>query len=120
MKQKTKEVYYCDHCNKHGLVKSAMERHILSCTKNPDNFHPCFTCKHFSQVTEWECLATNEFLQTRSYTLRNTEHKNEHPIVMPKECNLYIPKDWSKDETTYVEDPKFTEQYKKFMEGLPL
>jgi len=37
MESKTKQVYYCDHCKKHGLVRSAMERHELICKKNPDN-----------------------------------------------------------------------------------
>lgn len=48
MKQKTKEVYYCDFCDKHSLQKNTMLRHINTCVKNPDNFRKCFTCKNLT------------------------------------------------------------------------
>lgn len=44
MKQKTKEVYYCDHCNRHMLNKGAMNRHELMCHLNPENFRACHLC----------------------------------------------------------------------------
>lgn len=46
MQTKTKEVFYCEHCNKHGLSKSAMLRHEKFCSSNPLNQHACYTCKH--------------------------------------------------------------------------
>ena len=52
MKIKSKQVYYCDHCNKNGLSKHKMLEHENQCTKNPVNFHPCFFCKHFNVTTE--------------------------------------------------------------------
>lgn len=120
MKQRTKEVYYCDHCNKHGLVKSAMERHILSCTKNPDNFHPCFTCKHFRQhQVEWSCDAKGISLQSRSAHLRNCQKPCTHTVVMPKECNKYEFEEF-KDENGAIEDPIFTDKYTSFMGRLEL
>lgn len=118
MKQRTKEVYYCDHCNKHGLVKNAMERHILSCRKNPDNFHPCFTCKHFKQAkSEWWCASKDITLQSRSAHLRNCQKPYASTAIMPKDCDKYEFQGF-KDENGVIEDPKFTDQYKQFMEGL--
>ena len=35
MNVKTKAVYYCDHCRKHGLSRHSMERHEQGCTMNP-------------------------------------------------------------------------------------
>lgn len=35
MVTKTKKVYYCDHCKRHGLSRYAMEQHELRCTMNP-------------------------------------------------------------------------------------
>lgn len=43
---KNKEVYYCEHCRKHGLNKGAMKHHENICSKNPVNDRPCFHCKH--------------------------------------------------------------------------
>jgi hypothetical protein len=34
--EKTKTVYYCEHCKKHGLMRNMMERHERHCTLNPD------------------------------------------------------------------------------------
>lgn len=31
-----KKVFYCDHCNKHGLSSGAMRKHELHCTMNPE------------------------------------------------------------------------------------
>ena len=44
MKTVTKPVYYCEHCKKHGLSKSAMTYHESICFNNPINFRPCFGC----------------------------------------------------------------------------
>lgn len=30
-----KNVFYCDHCRKHGLSRAAMEKHERHCTLNP-------------------------------------------------------------------------------------
>lgn len=35
MNAKTKTVYYCDHCKKHGLSRPAMENHERKCVRNP-------------------------------------------------------------------------------------
>ena len=36
MIEKTRTVYYCEHCGKHLLTRHAMERHERRCTLNPD------------------------------------------------------------------------------------
>jgi hypothetical protein len=36
VKVKTKKVYYCDFCKKHGLSRVAMEKHECHCTLNPE------------------------------------------------------------------------------------
>lgn len=35
MRDKQKTVYYCDHCGAYRLVRSAMEKHEATCTRNP-------------------------------------------------------------------------------------
>lgn len=48
MRKATKQVYYCEHCKKHGLRKHSMAYHEDICSKNPSNIHPCYDCIHFS------------------------------------------------------------------------
>ncbi len=36
MNIKTKQVFYCDYCRRHGLSRHAMENHEAKCTLNPD------------------------------------------------------------------------------------
>jgi len=110
MESKTKQVYYCDHCKKHGLVRSAMERHELICKKNPDNHRPCFQCVHLDKtealsmheaddgaISTWSvtvlcCSEKQQYLHTpvneakgNVYNLLN--HSNN---PMPKECDKFI------------------------------
>lgn len=35
MREVTKIVFYCDHCRRHGLRRSAMAKHEAVCTMNP-------------------------------------------------------------------------------------
>lgn len=44
MKTKVKEVYYCDHCNKNGLVKWMIEKHEKFCSSDPNNQSMCSGC----------------------------------------------------------------------------
>lgn len=46
MKTVNKKVFYCDHCNKHGLSKHAMSWHEIHCTKDPENIPACYECVH--------------------------------------------------------------------------
>lgn len=56
MKVKTKNVYYCEHCNKHGLSEWQMKRHEILCSRNPINHRPCFNCQHLGkEQTEIYC-----------------------------------------------------------------
>lgn len=36
MIEKTKTVYYCEWCRRHGLQRAAMEKHERHCTLNPE------------------------------------------------------------------------------------
>lgn len=42
MNTKTKKVYYCEFCKKHGLCAGVISRHEKSCTANPDRI--CRLC----------------------------------------------------------------------------
>jgi hypothetical protein len=43
VKTLTKPVYYCDHCGRHRLVASVIERHEETCTLNPQR--ECRWCR---------------------------------------------------------------------------
>jgi hypothetical protein len=106
MKTRTKPVYYCEHCKKHGLSKPAMEHHENICHKNPENFRPCFDCVRLTKkrttifhdypdgsqseipVDILYCQAHNKFLHTPQNEIRGNvfdlgDYLNE---PMPKEC----------------------------------
>lgn len=53
-------VYYCDHCKKKMLRKSAMQHHEKWCYKNPENAKACDGCVHF-QETEVTILAPHPY-----------------------------------------------------------
>ncbi len=50
MRTKTKTVYYCEHCKKHGLCAGHMKKHEKHCTANPDR--DCRVCDNM-QTREW-------------------------------------------------------------------
>lgn len=51
MQTKTKNVYYCEHCKKNGLVKWMIEKHERFCSSNPVNFSRCCNCVHVISET---------------------------------------------------------------------
>lgn len=105
---KTKEVYYCEHCKKHGLSKSAMIYHESICFNNPINFRPCFGCNNLQKETarisgvyydgsEWfrnvdvfYCTKKDIYL----HTPKNEIKKNAYDLddyensPMPKKCEF--------------------------------
>jgi hypothetical protein len=105
MKTKIKEVYYCEFCKKHGLLKHAMIRHESMCWGNPETDRPCFDCQNMTKSTTeifsddgngngyvevFYCKAKDTFL----YTPKNEVKKNwfdlgnERNSPMPKQCDL--------------------------------
>lgn len=49
MKVKTKQVYYCEFCHRHRLVKSAIEKHEPVCTLNPNRICSWDIADHLRQ-----------------------------------------------------------------------
>lgn len=39
-------MYQCEHCKKKQQRAHTMKRHEQFCSKNPNNYHPCISCKH--------------------------------------------------------------------------
>ena len=115
MKTKTKEVYYCEHCKKHGLSKHKMLHHEAICSSNPENNRPCFNCKYLCkktievyidhydgsqterQVDLFFCNKKDVFLYTPKNQIKGNyfdlgDHINE---PMPKECEMYSEQDYT-------------------------
>lgn len=113
---KNKPVYYCEHCNKHGLSKGSMRKHERVCKRNPDNYHPCYGCKHFEIVTETneqhyegggeihtrditeryaychlkKCQVHNRIAELKGY-LEQFPKSFDGSVLMPKECADFEP-----------------------------
>jgi len=108
MKTKVKEVYYCEHCKKHGLNRLAMAHHELICSNNPDNNRPCFHCQHLTKkqtsifedyqgqsheifVSLLHCNAKQMFLYTPQNEIKGNQFDlgDEINEPMPRECVRY-------------------------------
>ena len=110
MKTKTKPVYYCDHCKKHGLSRPAMAHHEAICRSNPANLRPCFDCVNLTKsgttifydnpdgtddertVSVMYCSAHKKCLHTPQNAIKGNvldlgDYLNE---PMPLECNEQI------------------------------
>lgn len=93
MREEIKTVFYCDHCSKKYLKKSAMALHERFCMKSPDNVPMCFKgysgCKHFRN---WNCAVFDKSLCTPRYAYlhRTSRLLEDNDIeVMPKMCARY-------------------------------
>lgn len=105
---KTKEVYYCEYCKRHGLSKGAMRHHEKICHENPNNHRPCFRCKYLTKgdaiahsestgggeythnVSVLKCSVRNVFMYTPINEIKgNMFNLNEENETMPIECNLF-------------------------------
>jgi len=109
MKTKNKEVYYCDHCGKHGLSKHFMVRHEKICHKNKDNNRPCFDCEFLEKkqtkilseycfgsdceraVDLFFCKSKKTFLYTPQNEVKGNrfELSDDENNPMPKECSEF-------------------------------
>lgn len=114
MKTITKEVYYCEHCTKHGLSKSKMEYHEKICYSNPENIRPCYNCQHlgkkkiqiceeyygqenFRNVDIFYCNKKQCFLYAPQNEIKGNvfDLSDEINNAMPKECENFKRKDYS-------------------------
>lgn len=108
MKTKTKEVYYCEHCKKHGLSKHKMEYHEKMCYKNPENIRPCYDCVFFGKketisviehyngtqdgirVDIFHCMKKDVFLVSPITVKKGNEIEHEEISErMPTKCEHY-------------------------------
>lgn len=98
---KTKDVFYCEHCKKHGLSKHAMTYHESICTKNPANKRPCFGCE---SLTQKEAAISGEYFNGSEW-----ERKVELLYCKKKKVFLYPPKNEVKqnffDTGDYINEP---------------
>lgn len=103
MKIKVKEVYYCEHCSKHGLSKHKMAYHEKICSKNPENSRPCLNgCTHLVQrntaiygieseryANLFYCEKKQCFLYTPQNEIKGNQFDLGHDLnePMPKNCD---------------------------------
>ena len=110
MRIKTKKVYYCDYCNKHGLLENAMIWHQKICKKNPDNKRECYGCKFLEKVKTQDyndmgyesrivkvlhCSKFDKFLHTPQNSIKQNMFEFTDP--MPVECDDFIP-EWEEKQ----------------------
>lgn len=105
MKKIKTVIYKCDFCNKIYQKEYFARKHEESCTLNPKNFRPCFSCSYLTKketkvLDDYEnekildllyCKKKNVFLHTPQNELKNnafTLDENDN-IPMPKECLHY-------------------------------
>ena len=113
MKIQTKEIYKCDFCKKLYQIKSACEKHELSCKKSPDYIRPCHSCNvlkmtketimagygdRYGQEAEREvnvlfCQKRDCFIHPPSVAAKGNSFDmgDKSNIEMPKECEFYVP-----------------------------
>lgn len=105
MIEKTKTVYYCQHCKKHGLSKHAMERHEKYCMSDPNNIPACFNCKHlgrdYHDISDtcrgpqyFYCMAqdnkpVHNIVAVRKRLPEKHPESFEGSELMPSECDLF-------------------------------
>jgi len=101
---KTKEVYFCEYCNKLYQVKSACIKHEPHCKENPKNKHKCFQfCKHLKRtkgytgtcdgydtyVVPTEFLCEKKDCTMWSYIAERRDIDHCADERMPLECDCY-------------------------------
>jgi len=93
---KTKKVYYCEFCKKHGLRKDMMERHEQKCTMNPDRV--CGLCGYahidreikkyteaytvIKETSDNHSFITERVIWHTTLTLKDLRNEVECPICM--------------------------------------
>lgn len=94
MKTKIKDVYYCDHCKKHGLSRLAMVKHENVCYLNPINAHPCRDCRWMEAEGVYNrCRKLDVYLHSRIAQEKKLPERYPHDFKdsqqMPSECKEY-------------------------------
>lgn len=114
MKEITKTIYYCDHCNKRYIAqKKRMTRHELMCSANPENKRACYECVFLEEIPTWYYVKNVngelEAKKAKGFYCKKKEvelyppildHKGveveEHKQPMPKQCEDF--KHWTTSE----------------------
>lgn len=99
--------YQCSHCKKEYKLERFCIAHEVMCSKNPENHHACWGCKHLQKRTEtywfeyqfgmgdyskdldtFKCLAKDQELCTYKCSERHPAISEDGAELMPKECDL--------------------------------
>ncbi len=108
MKEATKTMYKCDHCNKWYQRKHACINHEEICFNNPENSRPCFSCHYLEKVKYdlfydtfngeskreieiFQCQKTKKYLHTPQNEIKNNMYElgNDLNESMPRNCYLF-------------------------------
>ena len=118
MKTKTKKVYYCEYCKKHGLHSGYMLSHEESCKMNPQrvcNLNGCISHPEiFSRVIEKYSNAYEVTVFEIDRSLLGVEKKTEIKYIPDEYKNTFgifvSPADW-KHKVTWLKDINFDNLY---------
>jgi hypothetical protein len=80
MNIKTKKVYYCEFCKKHGLRRDSIEQHERYCTANPKR--ECRMCEDVDPDIDFEITGKKEPGWASDYVVKS--------IVVGDECPACI------------------------------
>lgn len=107
MKVIKKNVYYCDHCDKKGLVALHIRKHEARCTNNPNRY--CGVCESIGQL---------KFIVER-FKIRFTLADNPLLPINPHE-DIYDPSlNYDEKLVTWVREPITLQEIRKSVDDCP-
>lgn len=100
MRTTTRELYYCDYCNKMYLQEHWAAKHEPRCPKNPANARPCFRCEYLVKADCNVWVQHGAWLDTVEKELLycNAKHIFLHTPLNELKGRIY-------DVVDYVNDP---------------